>query len=161
MNAPEEVTVTAMLCDAAQVMGDKLYILGGGWSYAWSAPPGTPVTMALAVLIQVPWSATNIRLNIDTRLLDEDGEQVTQEYGEVRAQGTIEAGRPPGARHGAPIPLPFVVSYPPMPLAYGGYVWQVEINGEVRARVPFQVTTPPGFEPPPPDAEESQEGTSE
>ena len=144
MSAPERPTVTAVLCDAAQVMGDKLYILGGGWSYAWPPQPGQPVTMALAVLMYIPWSATNRRLAVDTRLVTEDGEQVTQDFGEVRAVGEIEAGRPPGARHGAPVVVPFVVSYPTVSLEYGGFVWEVEVDGEVLARVPFQIAAPPG-----------------
>ena len=37
--------ITLLLCDHAQEVGGKLYVLGGGWSIY----RGTPVTMALAV----------------------------------------------------------------------------------------------------------------
>lgn len=144
MTTPGQLVVNALLCDAAQAVGDKLYILGGGWSYVWPAAPRAPIAMALAVHLAVPWSMANQRLSIDARLVTEDGEQVNQEFGEVRAQGQIEAGRPPGVRHGTSLALPFTLNFPALQLDYGGYAWEIEIDGHVLSRVPFQVAEPPG-----------------
>jgi len=47
----------------------KLYVLGGGWSIY----RGSPVTMALAVKILVPWDAANVPHDFSARLLTEDG----------------------------------------------------------------------------------------
>jgi hypothetical protein len=148
MNAADDPIVTALLCDAAQVSGDKLYVLGGGWAYLWGRESPASAQMALAVTLSIPWSRANERLSIETRLVTEDGEQVTQEFGEVRASGEVEAGRPAGARRGAPSVVPFVVTFGGLLLEYGGYVWEVEVDNVVRARVPFQVAAPPGMPPP-------------
>jgi hypothetical protein len=143
MTTPEQLAVNALLCDAAQAVGDKLYILGGGWSYVWPAQPRAPVMIAIAVHLSIPWSMANQRLNLDARLVTEDGEQVSQEFGEVRAQGQIEAGRPPGVRQGAPLAVPFAIQFPALQLDYGGYAWEIEVNGRVLSRLPFQVAEPP------------------
>ena len=143
----DEVRVTALLCDAAQVAGDKLFILGGGWTYVWPPEARAPTTMALAVQVSVPWNLANRRLRLDVRLLSEDGEQVTQEFGDVRVEGLMEAGRPPGARPGADLVAPFVVQYAGLQLDYGGYAWEVRVEGRTAARIPFQVAqraAPPG-----------------
>lgn len=140
---PHELTVTALICDAAQVADGKLYILGGGWSYAWAQEPGAPTPMALAVQLAIPWGLANRRLEVEAKLVTEDSEQVTQDFGEVRVTGVIEAGRPPGARPGAPLVVPFVVQYAGLQLGYGGYVWEVAIDGRTAARVPFQVAERP------------------
>ena len=60
---------TLLLCDHAQEVAGKLYVLGGGWSIYH----GSPVTMGLAVKIGVPWDAANIPHTFSARLVDEDG----------------------------------------------------------------------------------------
>src|SRR6266571_4797007 len=45
-----------LLCDAAQAIGGKLFILGGGWSKVWG--PG-PYVFALAVQLWLPWNQAN------------------------------------------------------------------------------------------------------
>ncbi len=53
--------------------------------------------------------------------------------GRLEGDDAVEARRPRGSRHGAPIIVPFVVGYS-VSLDYGGYLWQVEVDGVVRAR---------------------------
>ena len=60
---------TVLLCDQAQEVGGKLYILGGGWSQY----RGSPVTMTLAVKIAVPWDAANMQHEFLAKLVTEDG----------------------------------------------------------------------------------------
>ena len=61
---------TLLLCDNAQEVAGKLYVLGGGWSIY----RGSPVSMALAVKIAVPWDAANVPHDFAARLVTEDGD---------------------------------------------------------------------------------------
>jgi hypothetical protein len=146
MSSPERLVATVLLCDAVQVGGDKLHILGGGWSYMWLPEQGAPTPMGLAVHLAIPWTLANRRLNVEMRLVTEDGEQVEQPFGEVRTTGVVEAGRPAGVRVGAPLVIPIALNYPVLALDYGGYVWEVSVDGDTLARVPFQIVRPPGAE---------------
>ena len=50
-----------MVCDGAQAVGGKLYILGGGWErIALPSVPGrAALPFAIALGISVPWHLTN------------------------------------------------------------------------------------------------------
>ena len=65
--------VTILLADSAQAVQGKLYILGGGWSIAG---PG-PITMAIAIKIEIPWTEANTRHQLRVALFDEDEHLVT------------------------------------------------------------------------------------
>src|SRR5688572_18666622 len=51
-DGPSKMKVTMLLCDAAQVVDGKLYLLGGGWSFVGP----DPAPMAIAIKIDVPWT---------------------------------------------------------------------------------------------------------
>jgi hypothetical protein len=131
--------VTMLLCDAADEVGGKLYVLGGGWTHLHAV--GQPTNMALAVLLQVPWDETNRKHNIEAELLTEDGQPVNMGGLVVRAEGQIEVGRPAGIKPGSPINAPFALSFPGIALPAGGYFWALKINGDPLARAAFQVGT--------------------
>lgn len=121
--------LTMLLADAAQAVGGKLYILGGGWSLA--GPEPTP--MALAIKIAVPWIEANRQHTLRVALLDEDEQavRVPTPRGDVpfEIHSTFEAGRPPGIPHGTPLDVAFALSIPPLPLRPGGrYLWRCFIN---------------------------------
>ena len=104
---------TLLLCDYAQEVGGKLYILGGGWSIY----RGSPVTMGLAVKIAVPWDEANIPHDFAARLVTEDGGDPVLPKAEGGAepmrlefQGRFETGRPPGLPPGSELDAPFVVN---------------------------------------------------
>jgi hypothetical protein len=132
--------VTMLLCDGADAVGGKLYILGGGWSQI--LVPNIPVNMALAVKLFIPWDRANEPHAVVARLLDSDGEPVELGGEEVKAEAEIETGRPPGLKPGTALDAPFVVNFPAVALDNGGYVWELEIDGKVEARAPFQVGPP-------------------
>jgi len=122
-----------MLADAAQVAGDKLYILGGGWSI--TGPD--PVPMAIALKLEVPWDRTNEQHSLLLELVDEDGNPVIvpgpEEHGDVPLQVTadFEAGRPPGIKPGTPIDSALAVNFGPLPLETGRrYQWRLSIDGD-------------------------------
>lgn len=122
--------VTLLLADAAQAVGGKLYILGGGWSV--TGPDPTP--SAIAVKIEVPWDETNRRHRLEFTLLDADGRPVVVPTAEgerrVEVGGDFEVGRPPGLRPGTPLDLVLAFNIGPLPLRPDGrYVWRCAIDG--------------------------------
>ena len=121
-----------LLADAAQEVGGKLYILGGGWSI--TGP--TPTPMAIALKLEVPWDRTNEQHKLLLELLDEDGDPVlvTDDQGEqvpLQVSGEFEAGRPPGIKPGTPIDSALAVNFGPLQLEGGRrYQWRLSIDGE-------------------------------
>lgn len=133
-----------LLCDYAQAVGGKLYIVGGGWSILTKVQPRA--NMSLAVKLSVPWSRANERIHIEASLVTDQGEKVTQagEEGDqpVRAEGDLELGRPPGLRHGTPLDATFVLNFEGLDLDVGGYVWELRLGDQRAARAPFQIVQP-------------------
>jgi hypothetical protein len=129
-----------LLCDSAQSVGDKLYVLGGGWSILTLREPAA--SMSLAVKLSIPWSRANERHHIEAVLITDDGEGVEQKGQGVRAEGDVEVGRPPGLRPGTPLDATFALNFQGLALDAGGYVWELRVNGAIAARVPFQVNVP-------------------
>ena len=125
--------VTLLLADSAQVVNNKLYILGGGWSV--TGPQPSPI--AIAVKIEVPWDQTNRPHTLRLELVDQDGKPVklkTQEGDrEIVAESNFEVGRPPGIPQGTPIDISLAFNFQPLPIPPGGrYTWQLFIDDETR-----------------------------
>jgi hypothetical protein len=129
--------VAMLLADAADVVGGKLYVLGGGWSQL--GVPEVPTNMALAIKIDVPWDQTNTKHQVVAKLITADGEEVEVNDEPVRAEVEFEVGRPPGLPPGTAIDAPLALSFSGLMLAAGTYVWELEIDGEPAARAPFRV----------------------
>jgi uncharacterized protein DUF6941 len=148
---PDEVAAAGrLLCDAAQVVGGKLYILGGGWSYQYLQSPDNPITEVVALDFTIPWGRTNVQLAIVVAITDEDGEAVTtgDDDRPVRMEGNIVVGCPPTARAGADIHVPVVIPFSPFRVDPGGYVCEVTVDGDPVARTGFQVMNlPTQFQP--------------
>jgi hypothetical protein len=141
LSAPTtDVEATMLLCDAAEAVGGKLYVLGGGWSILAKTQP--TANMSLAVKLSVPWSRSNERIHFEARLITDQGEHVEQEGEPVLAEGNLELGRPPGLRPGTPLDATFVLNFHGLNLSTGGYVWELRIDDAAAARVPFQVVEP-------------------
>ena len=85
-----------ILADAAQVQGEKLYLLGGGWAMIWAKEFPAQHQMAVAAGILVPWLETNAKHNFRIIVRAEDGTLFTDVGGE------FEQGRPPGLPPGLP-----------------------------------------------------------
>jgi hypothetical protein len=142
----QDIDVVMLLCDAAETANGKLYVLGGGWSQVLI--PDTPLSMALAVKMAIPWDQANTRFTVDVRLVNEDGEAVhTPDDEPIGAQGQIEVGRPPGLKPGEALDAPFVLSFTNITLPPGGYVWELAVSPPsdyVAARAAFRVRSAPG-----------------
>ena len=94
----EQVNVEwLILADAAQVVGGKLFLLGGGWDVL-TVNSGFPIQKrcAVAVSFRVPWTETNKLHDVEIEITDEDGRNSL-----MKAQGQIEVGRPPGIPEGS------------------------------------------------------------
>jgi hypothetical protein len=133
--------VTLLICDSAEALGGKLYILGGGWNMLYA--PGTPVRIALGILIAVPWDETNQRREMRIELVTSDGDQVQMNGQEVAANAEFDIGRPPGVKPGTTLNAPFAINFDGLVLDEGGYEFLVKIGDAIAARRPFQVVSPP------------------
>lgn len=132
--------VTMLLCDAAQAVGNKLYILGGGWSQV--VVPDVPTPMAIAVKVSIPWDQANEVHHTRLYLIDADGQPVEQDDTPVSIEGDLEVGRPPGLARGSSLDAVFAVAFNGLALPQNAYVWELEIGNVVVGRTPFRVGPP-------------------
>jgi hypothetical protein len=133
------IEATMLLCDAAQSVGGKLYVLGGGWSQMGpQAPPGG-FAMALAIKLNVPWDRANEQFHLRAMLVTADGQPVDFGGGPVQADGQLEVGRPVGLRPGTPLDSTLALNFSGLALQPGGYVWELEVGGQIIARSAFRV----------------------
>ena len=120
-----------IVADAAEVVGNKLYVLGGGWDML-TVNTGFPVKqrMAIAAAFRIPWNDTNQRHRFKLEITDEDGHRT---FGEI--SGELEAGRPPGIPAGSAQRAQIAVNIDLELPAAGTY----EIRGQVEGREPKRV----------------------
>lgn len=126
-----------LLCDYAEAINGKLYIMGGGWTVC---PPG-PHMMAVVVRVNVPWAETNAKHKLAVFLQDDNGNQVA--FGEppkpVIQTGDFEVGRPPGVPTGSDIAFTHVFGFVGLPLEPDtAYRWQLEIDDDPCGHASFR-----------------------
>jgi len=123
-----------ILADGAQTMGNKLYLLGGGWD-AVTVSGAFPIShhMAIAVSFRVPWAETNVKHNFEVGIEHEDGESL------ATIGGQFEVGRPVGIPAGSDqrsqVALDMSLELPKP----GVYAILVKLEGEDSARTHFRV----------------------
>lgn len=134
----QEIQIKVMLlADSAQAVGGKLYVLGGGFDRINMPTVPFAHRFDLAMLIEVPWGATNQPYQIVVELLDADGESVG-----YRAEATMETGRPPGTRQGTSLTVPMAVPVVAEFRAPGRYMLSGSVNGEEKNRVAIEAVAP-------------------
>ncbi len=119
---------TLLLCDSAQVSGDKLFILGGVVVHRARDP-----AYGFAILVQIDWNESNQEHQFRVELQDSDGHPVLvgEDQETVAVEGAIEVGRPPGHPIGTPLNVPLSMNFGPLPLAGGNrYVWSLTVDGD-------------------------------
>ncbi|MEO8293153.1 MAG: hypothetical protein ABI635_08435 [Actinomycetota bacterium] len=137
MNRDSALEATMLLCDWAEALQGKLYVMGGGWTQLTLNNP-TVTGMTLAITIAVPWDRTNMKLPLLIELVTEDGAPVVKEDGEaVLVEGQIEAGRPPGSKPGASFVSPLAIRVGGFTLEPGAYSWRLKIGDEELAHASF------------------------
>lgn len=144
--------VDAVLCDHAEAVAGKLFVNGGGITLSF-VPPQPPhvVSLAVGLVIQVPYTATNSPHTLGVRLVSADGEHVIpfgapEDSGPVEMKVPFNVGRPPTIEPGAAQPLALGLNFQQLPLGFlGTYSFVIDIDGVEARRLPFQVMTPPGM----------------
>jgi hypothetical protein len=123
-----------ILSDGAQVVGEKLYMLGGGWMVvnAQQFPATIPMAMALGIL--VGWNETNRRHTFKLEVVDEDANVVL-----FKVDGGFEQGRPAGIRPGLDQRVQMAFSFPISFQKAGQFVARAHLNGQEAKRTPFVV----------------------
>lgn len=134
-----DMETTLMLCDYAEAINGKLYIMGGGWTIC---PPG-PRNLALTIKVLVPWDKANEKHKLALMLQNGDGHIVS--LGDppkpVVIQSEFEVGRPPNIPKGMPLDFVIAIAFVALPLtADTAYRWQVEINGKAVQSVAFRTS---------------------
>jgi hypothetical protein len=131
-----------ILADHAEVLGGKLYMMGGGWDVFTASVFPAPKHAALALAFQVPWNETNQRHNVQISIADQDGATL------ARMEGQLEVGRPAGIALGQAQRVPLVIETNLSFGKPGTYVITASIEGEEAGRVSFNVVPAPGASPP-------------
>jgi len=127
-----------ILADHAEIIGGKLYLMGGGWDVLTvntGFPSARPVGLAAA--FSVAWNETNQRHNVEIEIQTDDGQPV----GKVGAQ--FEVGRPAGIRAGQEQRFQLAANVPLSLSGPGTYVIVARIEGQEARRVPFNVNEGP------------------
>ena len=133
-----------LLCDWAEAVEGKLYAQGGGWTHLLIRDPSEPVSMAVGLVVAVPWTEANKRHALELNLRTEDGQQVQMGDHDIKAGGQIEVGRPPGIKPGIDLNAVLAFNFTALQLPPGGYVWRLSIGEESCGRAPFWVLSPQG-----------------
>ncbi len=128
-----------ILADAAQVVGGKLYLLGGGWN-RYTVNTGFPSqqTMAVAMSVTVPWAETNERRAFAIEVLTEDGESLG------KVGGAFEVGRPPGVPAGSALRTQMAVTIQWRVNKPGTYEIVGSVDGAGERHFPFFVVAGAG-----------------
>jgi hypothetical protein len=134
-----------MLADAAQVVGNKLYVLGGGWDrYAVSRPFPVAIPLSVSVAIRVPWHETNQRHTLAIEFQRDEGQTVHQ------MTGQFEVGRPPGIPQGMDQRVQLTLTANLKVDGPGVYRVLGKINDQEKARTPFTIIARQAAAPPKP-----------
>ncbi len=123
-----------ILADGAQVVGNKLFLMGGGWDKLQVAG-GFPKqhSMGIALAIRVPWNETNEKHGFEIEFVSEDGTTIE------KLGGNFEVGRPAGSQPGQDQRGQFAVNAIIEFEGPGTFVVLARIDGEERRRVAFNV----------------------
>ena len=134
----------ALLADAAQVVGGKLFVLGGAFDTLTAATfPATHRTLSLVLVLEVGPGDRNRDLELTTKLFDEDGRDLR-----VESKGAFRVGAPSTLPAGATSLIPIVTVFGNLQFPEpGGFVFIVEHDGQELARVPLRLQRPPGMRP--------------
>lgn len=79
----------AILAEHAEVTGNKLYLMGGGWDTMYAPEAPAQVRLVCATGVRVDWDETNIPFPVTLTVEDDDAQEV------FRIAGQMQVGRPP------------------------------------------------------------------
>jgi hypothetical protein len=128
---------TVFLCDFAEEVGGKLYIMGAGWSRL--KRPRVPTTMSLAVKLTIPWEESGAVHKLKAELVTSDNETMTIEGKPVRVTGEVGSHPTPDVSRDVPLDVNFALRFEGIALDSGRYAWRLEVDDQALATVPFIV----------------------
>lgn len=136
-----------MLCDHAEATNGKLFINGAGINVFWVAPePPHRITASVAMVVHVPYTATNQPHSVGVHLMDEDGNAVVpwtpdgvEARGPVKLDGNFNVGRPPNLTPGEAQTVPLALGFQVPFAQLGRYSFKVEIDGAEVRQLPFRL----------------------
>lgn len=145
-----------LLCDHAEVAGDKLFVNGASIDRS-IFPAGTQApyvaNFAVAGVVHVPWTATNAEHLLRIEIVTEDG-RVPELFGAQPPPDGIaggfgfNVGRPPHLVSGEEQMVPFAFNFAGLPFARPGrYVIRLSIDGEPVKDLPYSVAVEGGAAP--------------
>jgi len=136
------------------VAGNKLFITGAAinWISTNAVAAPHPVNMTLAILVRIPWNATNQQHKLSIELVADtsDGSErvsineILPPDSDEENRGTIiglfNAGRAPNMRVGEETLMPVALPFLGLPLPnIGSYFFSIGIDGTEMDRVSFRV----------------------
>jgi hypothetical protein len=141
-----------MLCDHAQVVGNKLFISGANVD-RMSVPAGSPppylLNFAAAGIVRVPWQATNEEHTLSFNIVTQDGKPPQMAEGiaigpeGIGVQMKFNVGRPPQMTSGDEQLVPFAFQLA-LPLgAPGRFVLQFSLDGTSVRNLTFTMAVEP------------------
>ena len=132
-----------ILADAAQLVGGKLYLLGGGWDVL-NVQTAFPVQQrcTIAAAFTIPWHETNRPHDVEIEVSDSDGGRLGL------INGRVEVGRPPGLPQGSDQRAQLTAEMGLTFQAPGTYVIAARLNGEEGKRITFRVVPATAASPP-------------
>ena len=125
-----------ILADEAEVVGGKLYMMGGGWDRITAQRLPCQQHMAIALAVRVPWTDTNRQTPVEIDLTDEDGASL------FNVQAAIVVGRPAQAVPGQPLRSQIAIKMDASLPKIGAYVVVCRLHGN-ETRFPFNVVASP------------------
>ena len=132
-----------ILADSAQVVGNKLYLLGGGWDRL-TVNTGFPTDrrIAVALAVKVSWNETNQKHTFEVEVASED--PATEEPKSLlKIAGQFEVGRPAGIPQGQDQRVQLAIDLNLKIEAPGTKVIIARIEGQEMRRIRFTVVPGP------------------
>jgi hypothetical protein len=135
----------ALLCDHAEVSGNKLFIAGAGINLLRVPNPEPPlaVNIALAIMVTIPWNATNQPHKLMVELVSEQAGGSSERVALTPDGGLIiaefNAGRSPAMKPGEDTLMPLALPMFGLPLPEpGSYFFSITVDGIEADRVSFR-----------------------
>lgn len=130
----------AILADHAEIVNNRLFLMGGGRDLFAAPRFPSSVRLAVAAGIRVGWEETNLRHPVGVVLEDEDGKEV------VKIQAAINVGRPPELPPGSSQLAQLASALAFNVEKAGGFRARViagEGEGAIEHQIPFRVVQAP------------------